>query len=239
MSPQLLKLFYNLRAHRIGEWSVDRLLVTFAWTAAAFVVLRWVLAGQRALALWHWLVLAALLLGGLAVIVLGRVAAKDDFIRFTVQPDLPAPPAMPLDPQDKAQTYATGHFEVEGKAGFFAGLLAYWRTFATREHAVMAIVHRTRFLGVARTADAQLGMWYIFFAAEHVEAVSAGELQFGGERRPALCVTYRHTPSQPAARRLAARLHPAPTHRKVYLAFEDDAARRRVWADVLIGGTGS
>jgi len=234
MNPQLLKLFYNLRAHRIGEWSVDRLLVTFAWTAAVFVLLRWVLAGQPALALWHWLVLAALLLGGLAVIVLARAAAKSDFIRFTVQPDLAAPPAMPLAPQDKVQTYATGHFEVEGKAAFFAGLLAYWRTFATREHAVMAIVHRTRFLGLARTADAQLGMWYIFFAGEHVEAVRAGELQFGGERRPALCVTYRHAPSQPAARRLAARLHPAPTHRTVYLAFEDDAARFRVWADLQV-----
>jgi hypothetical protein len=238
MNPQLLKLFYQLRAHRIGEWSVDRVLVTLAWAAAVFVLLRWVLAGQPALAVWHWLVLAVLVLGGLAVIVMARIAAHQDFVVFTVQPDLPAPQAMLLDPHDKVQTYATGHFEVEGKAGFFAELLAYWRTFATREHAVMAIVHRTRFLGLARTADAQLGMWYIFIAAENVEEVSAGELQFGGERRPALRITYRYTPARPAGRSLVARLRPPPTHWTVYLGFEDDASRRRVWSDVLVDPAG-
>jgi hypothetical protein len=237
MNPQLLKLFYNLRAHRIGEWSVDRLLVTFAWAAAVFVLLRWILAGRPPLALWHWLVLALLVLGGLAVIILARVAARHDFIAFTAQPDLPAPAAAPLDPQDKVQTCATGHFEVEGKVGLFAGLLAYWRTFATREHAVMAMVHRTRFLGLARTADAQVGMWYIFITPENIEEVSAGELQFGGQRRPALRITYRHTPPQAAARRFTARLRPPPLHRAAYLAFEDDAARGRVWADVLADRT--
>lgn len=237
MSPLLLKLFYNLRSHRIGEWSLDRLLVTLAWAAAVFVLLRWILAGQPPLAAWHWLILAALVLGGLAVIILARLAARQNFVVFTVRPDLAAPPSMPLDPQDKVQTYATGHFEVEGKVGFFGGLLAYWRTFATREHAVMAILHRTRFLGLARTADAQLGMWYIFIAPENIEEVSAGDLQFGGQRHPALRITYRHIPPQAAARRLAARLHTPPLHRAVYLAFEDDAARSRVWADVLDGRT--
>ncbi len=235
MNPQLLKLFYNLRSHRIGEWSVDRLLVTFAWAASAFVLLRWVLRGQPPLAWWHWLILALLILGGLAIIVLARLAARHDFVRFTPQPELAPPAAVPLAPQDKVQTYATGHFEVEGKAGFFAGLLAYWRTFATREHAVMAIIHRTRFLGLAVTADAQLGMWYIFIAPETIEEARAGQLEFGGQRRPALCITYRHTAPQTAAKRLVRRLRTPVTRRAVYLAFEDTTARDRVWSDLAAG----
>jgi len=235
MNPHLLKFFYQLRAHRIGEWSVDRLLVTFAWAAAALVVLRWVLRGQPPLAWWHWFILALLILGGLAIIILTRLAARHDFVRFTPQPELAPPAAIPLTPQDKVQTYATGHFEVEGKAGFFAGLLAYWRTFATREHAVMAIIHRSRFLGLAATPDAQLGMWYIFIAPGTIEEACAGQLEFGAQQRPALRITYRHIEFQTAARRLLRRLHTPVTRRAVYLAFEDDLARDRVWSDLRAG----
>lgn len=215
MHPHLLKLLYNLRSHRIGEWSVERLLVTCAWAAAALALLRWFLRGQPPLAGWHWLVLALLILGGLAVIVLARLAAARDFVRFVERPALAAPAGLPLAAEDKVQVFATGRFEVEGKAGFFVGLLAYWRTFATREHAVMAIVRRTRFLGLAATASAQIGMWYIFIAPDAIEELRAGELQFGGQRRPALRIVYR-----------------AAARETVHLAFDDAAALDRVWADL-------
>lgn len=227
MPSQLLKLFYQLRSHRIGEWAVDRLLVTLAWAAAAFVLLRWYVRGQPVLAFWHWLVLTLLILGGLALIVLGRLAARQSYVSFDAQPGLTPPAPAALTPQDKVQAHVTGRFEVEGKAGFFAHLLAYWRTFATREHAIMAIVQRTRFLGLAHTAAEHVGMWYIFFYPRVIEEVAAGELRFGSQHRPALRVAYLHTPQK--ARKRA----PHTTRETVYLAFEDDVARRRVWADLL------
>jgi len=129
---------------------------------------------------------------------------------------------------DKVQMRATGHFAVDGKAYDFADLLAYWRTFASREHAVMAIVHESRCLLVGTLPDELIGMWYIFIAPGAVREVTAGRLAFGAETGPALRVRYM-------------RKEPAPDEKKpprfveetAYLRFEDDAARRRVWADLL------
>lgn len=230
MSPFLLRIFYQLRNHRIGEWALERVLVTAAWVVAGFVLLRWFMRGQPPLAAWHWLVLALLILGGLALFVGARLAAARRYVRFDAQPGLAPPVAAALTPQDKVQARVTGRFEVEGKAGFFADLLAYWRTFATREHAVMAIVHPSRFLGLARTAGEHVGMWYIFFHPHVIEEIAAGELNFGGQRAPALRVAYRHTPQK------AGKRSPRTTREVVYLAFEDDGARQKVWADLLADG---
>ena len=104
---------------------------------------------------------------------------------------------------------ATGYFEVEGKVHFFAHILAYWRTFATREHAIMAIVPASNFLWFGSVPDTDVGMWYIFFRPEVIREVCGGELYFGDRSSPALCLTY-HRPETVSPKRKAGRRDVVP-----------------------------
>ena len=135
-----------------------------------------------------------------------------------------------MDPADKFPLRATGQFEVEGKSHFFADLPAYWRTFATREHAIMAVVLPSRYLLLGALPDADLGMWYMFFDPQMVETIMPGDLTFGTARRPALEVSYRCPPDPAHPRRslvqILRRRPPAGQHRTIYLSFDDEVARR-------------
>jgi hypothetical protein len=159
-------------------------------------------------------------------------AARRQHVLFLPQPE-PPPAGQALDPTDKILIRATGRFEVEGKSHFFVELLAYWRTFATREHAVMAIVHKSRFLGLMRWPEDELGMWYIFFRPEAIEAITPGRLTFGTAQRQALGVRYRSAPAETGISGRKSRRPAKSLSETTYLTFDDDAARRRVWADLL------
>ena len=228
MLPRVLYWAYQLRAHRCGGWALDRWLATLPLLAAVIVLARWYLGERSALAAWQWATLALLIIAGGAVLWLRRWAAGHAYLVFEPQPDLPPPDGQALDPGAKILLHATGRFEVEGKSGFFAHLLAYWRTFATREHAVMAIVHNTRLLLLGHRPEEEIGMWYIFFRPEEIEAVTAGRLSFGSTVRPALRLRYLSTPTTPRKRRKPTQ----PISELVYLVFDDEATRAIVWADV-------
>ena len=227
----LLRTAYQLRYHEFAGWALDRWLATFALAAALLV---W-LFGRQSLGRPVWFLAGLLLLVGLAVLVLRRWAAARMYVVFRPQPTLPAPPGRPLDPTGKVSLHATGAFEVEGRQHFFADLLAYWRTFATREHAVMAIIHPSRYLLVGATPGQDLGMWYIFFQPAMRTAVTAGELAWGRQCRPALEVRYQLPSARkpPAWRRFLRRPAAEGRPRVVYLAFDDQPSLQQVWADLL------
>jgi hypothetical protein len=148
------------------------------------------------------------------VVLWARHAA---YIEFSVQDVVPATTPAPLQPHDKIAVRATGRFEVEGRRQFFLDLQAYFRTFATRERAVFAIVPPSRFLGIGTWPPHELGMWYYFFLPKHVLGV-----------RPGMIVT-RHGP-RPALRVTCQSLKKAED---LYLTFESDEDRQRVWQDIL------
>jgi len=151
-------------------------------------------------------------------------------VAFTSQPGIAAPAGLALDPKDKVKLHATGTFEVEGKTHFFAHLLAYWRTFTSREHAVMAIVHPSRFLKLAHMPEEHVGMWYIFFRPEAIRTITPGLLSFGAQTSPALRVSYLNSPPSSDKDQGRAAKRSLVT---VHLAFEDEESRQRVWADLL------
>lgn len=200
---------YQLHGHDWCGWRLD------IWLSVALVLL----AGLAALG---WLP------GGLATIVVMTVlfialqivlfwAQRHQYISFTPQA-LPASPgpAAALAPTDKVEGRATGRFEVEGKGQCFSEIRAYYRTFATGEHAVMAIVPPSRFLLVGAWPKCDVGMWYMFFRPEQVLQLTPGLLHFDRQPRPALRIAYQ-----------------APERREVvYLSFDDHATRQRVWCDL-------
>jgi hypothetical protein len=234
MSAGLLEFAYRLRYHRMAGWGLDRWGVTLTWGAGALIQLSWLLRGRVPLPAWHWVILALLVLAGLALIVLRTAARRRSYVIFTPQPGLAAPPPAALRPADKEAVRATGMFDVEGRSGFFAGLTAYWRTFASREHVVMAIAHGSRFLGVASRPAEDVGMWYAFFRPEMVDAVTPGRLAFGSRTGPALRINYRRIAPLPDDGKR--RAPPKPTRAVIYLACEEEETRGRIWADLLADG---
>ena len=208
---QLFKWVYWLRRHQWNGWSLDR------WLRVALLVIGGLglLAGGPG----GWasgLIAGALLISYFAVSVW---ASRNAYVEFVPDKSLGLSPLgthAKLRPQDKVEVRATGLFEVEGRRQFFVELQAYFRTFATREHAIMALVPRSRFLWVGQWPEDELGMWYIFFLPQQVISLEAGALAFRSFPRPALRVTYR---AQKGLER-------------VYLSFASEEDRRRVWDDI-------
>ncbi len=224
-----LHLAYQIRYHRWGPWALDRWAVTIAWGAAAIALARWLARGRPGLPLWHWLVLGVLILLGAGLLLLRTWAARRDYSVFVPEAEPLSAEPRALEPADKIAVRATGRFSVEGCAVFFADLQAFWRTFATGEHAIMAIRPRSRFL-LGQMRPEWLGMWYIFIPAEALEDVTPGVMVFGGARGPALRLGYRRTASDPDGRKTS-----RPVRETVTLMFEDEPARLRVWADLIAG----
>lgn len=225
MKARLFKLAYQMRLHRWGDTPLDILARNLAFLAAAIILIQWLLRGRPGLPAWHWLALALILFVALGTILLRTWAAHAGYVVFTPQPQLAAPAPDTMAPEDKEAHFATGRFEVAEKRGYLADLTAYWRSFGTREHAVMAIQHASRFFLGSLPAD-QIGMWYIFFRPDDIEEVTPGEVAFGASRRPGLRVTYRSTPPEDAKKPRK------PAREIAYLAFENEASRERVWADL-------
>ncbi len=228
----LLKFAYQLRVHRLGRWPLDRWAITLAWGLAAALWAGWLLRGRPPLAAWHWAVLALLVLAGAGLLVLRVAGPRCGYLVFVPESRAERPVPQALAPADKVPLWATGQFGVEGRSSFLAGLQAYWRTFASREHAVMAIRHRSRFLLAGKAPEEQIGMWYIFIPADHVERIIPGRIVFGTARGPGLRVDYC---SPAAAGPFAKLLWPRRPRETVYLWFADEAARALVWADLLAG----
>jgi hypothetical protein len=237
---RLLRIAYQLHYHVWGNWSLARWLAGLPIVAAVVLIFwRLVNEGLVGAGVAFWLPVAVLLLLALAVILWVRWAIAHDYLVFTPQAT-PAPDRYALQPAAKVLLRATGEFEVEGKAHFFAQLLAYWRTFATREHSVMAIAHKTRYLGIGVLPDLDVGMWYIFWCPEKMVELTPGLLTFGAEQRSGLRVRYdtpeisefqrRQLPFWQRGRKFSRR-------KTVYLSFEDEATRQQVWSDLLADGT--
>ena len=231
MAARVFKLAYQLRLHRVGGGALDRWAVTLAWAASALIVARWALRGQPALPAWHWLILVLLVLSGAAVVVLRGWAARRSFGVFLPEPGLALPAPAPLAPNDKIPLRATGRFDVQGRERLFADLPAYWRTYASREHAVLAIQYPSRFLLLGHSRDEDAGMWYAFIPPAAIIEVMPGELRYGRQVCLGLRVIYRRQPPAMDGKR-----SPKAVVATIYLAFEDDAKRVNVWADVVADG---
>lgn len=227
-TAKLLWLIYQLRTHRLGEWSLLHWGKVVGRSAIGLILAQWLLRGRPAAPLEHWAILLLILAVVAALTVLDSWASRRMYVIFSPQPAVPVPAPQPLNPQDKVAVSATGEFTVEEKTRLFADLPAYWRTFASREHAIMAIVHDSRFLLLGRLPEHDLGMWYIFFTPKMCETITPGALHYGSTHRPALRITYRHTPPATSQRK-----PPKPTTQILYLGFADMAAQQTVWADLL------
>ncbi|MCS6845047.1 MAG: hypothetical protein NZ528_12115 [Caldilineales bacterium] len=228
----LLKATYRLRRHLWGGLSFDRWLALALVLVAVAMALRLLPGGPTG---------ALVCLAAVGFLLLfDRWASGRSYVLFRRRP-LPIDPdgdhAM-LSPADKVAVRATGIFEVGEKVQPFTDLEGYFRSFQTREHAVMAKVPPSRLL-MAEWPREDYGMWYIFFKNKELRRIEAGDLYFGAHRRPALRLRVEQTlpykPSPLEAWGVPPKERPKPKVRKqtVHLAFDSAEERNRVLANLL------
>lgn len=154
-------------------------------------------------------------------------ARKQGYVRFT---PLPAPPVTPkpLPPKAKLPVYVSGLLAVENKARPFAAVPGFYRTFNTREHALLCRVRAQGITGLGAWPPDEEGLWYAFFTADHVHSVRTGIIAF--DRTPMAGFAVDYTPPQP----LDGKRRRRPQRQTLYVAFPQPEDFQTALADLAV-----
>ncbi len=174
---------------------------------------------------------ALFLLGALGIVLIARsFAARSNYVHFVADvARAPFVEAAPLPTREKLPVYIWGRLEVEGKVGRFAALPGFYRTFASREHAIIGLAASRSWLGISTLIDLEEGLWYAFCAPEDLQEVCTGSIRWGGVRYSALALQ-RCTARTNANGRIKKRIE------TLYLATSDSSTRDRILADLAVDG---
>ena len=174
-----------------------------------------------------WVVALLWVMGALVLAATARFARRDHFISFTAE-STPLPAGAILPPTAKAPVYVTGVLGVEQKQRAFTMLPGFYRTFATREHALLCRVNERRLWGIVTWPEEETGLWYAFFAASQIADIAPGSLTYGDQAFDTLAITYR--PAQHTGKRRRRE----PDIATIYLSFPDAAELATVFADLAV-----
>lgn len=168
-----------------------------------------------------WLVVAIALAGA------ARFARRGYYATFVPASTL-FPAGVLLPAAQKVPLYVTGHLGVEKKQRAFTALPGFYRTFATREHALLCQVSERRLWGIATWPEEETGLWYAFFMPDQIVDIVQGSLAYGGQTLVALAVTYRPAPHGGKRRRSD------PELSTLYLSFPNADDCTAVLADLAV-----
>lgn len=212
-------IFYRLNRYHFSETSLSRWIQIALLAAAGMAALGWLPGG--------WVVAALLLALFLLFTGSSIYWRRQNFLKFEEKPQ-PAVVPKPLPAEEKLPILASGYFSVEGKHASFVWLQGYFRTFPTREHALICLVQPGRFALLGKWPEKEVGMWYVFFKDEDIEDIRWGEIQFGSQRLPGLAVSHRiFIPKQGRFDR------DKTLHKTAYITAEQEEDTRRILADLL------
>ncbi len=209
-----LYILHGLGRHRLLGATLGSWLLVVLFLGAGLAWIGW-LPGD--------VVLIVLLLILAAILIASQRWAQRRFYVYFSPEAAAAPTPSPLPPTDKIATQATGLFAVDERTAAFTNLAAFYRTYPTREHAILARKTPTRFLGLGEADPTLVGMWYIFVAPAALTGVRAGTIGFGRSQRPGLRIDYVRTNKKDQ-----------PVAASAYLSFEEAGERDRAWADLLV-----
>jgi hypothetical protein len=158
-------------------------------------------------------------------------------VRFSPDPLPPvagAPMAWPLPPNAKLPVYVSGQLSVDTKVRRFAALPGFYRTFATREHALLCQARKRRFLGLATWPEEEEGLWYAFFYAHQVQRLQTGQVAFDGAQFQGFMLEYQ--PDKPLDGKTRRR---GPQRITLFVAFPKAADYQAALADLMVEPIGT
>lgn len=173
-------LLYSLRRHYLGAFSLLHWISILCLVCVVLITLE-PLGIHR---FWRYF---PLLLAFLLPVV-NYWGYRHDYVAFTPQHGNLEP--LPLPSRSQLKVRATGLFEVEGKFRRHTWLEASYRTFPSREHAVIATCPPSAILRIGRSRKQDDGMWYIFCIPRAIRKVQLGQVQFGRTLCPAVALTH-------------------------------------------------
>ncbi|MEM7535300.1 MAG: hypothetical protein AAF639_24195 [Chloroflexota bacterium] len=230
-TTSLRSILYNSSRHLVGNTPMLRVLTNLIWLAAIIATIIWVGSLIFTPNASIPLRMLALSVGGL-LFAIGissgmRNLRQKDFVIFEETPLPPLEPEKML-PEDKVALHVTGHFSVEGRYQRYTYLPGFYRTFGTREHALLCLRRARSFWGISRWPVEEVGMWYIFFRPELIQQIRWGQLHFGRDSQNAIAVDYELTIPPGGLRRREQVLTET-----VYLVCQDADDAHWVLADLL------
>jgi len=208
----LLYLGYKLENHYLFDISLRNWLWALLVAPPAAAALRYL----------SWFVAMPLSLLGTSLLLETTWAKRKGFLVFrpaSVGHGDPGHPPLLVD--EAIPCRACGTFAVGGRHRYLVNEEAMLSYVRTREHILMAVVKRTRFLLLARSQRKEAGCWYVFFAPDRVRQVIEGCMACGGRMCPGLAIIYQ--PDDQADREETA-----------YVAFDNPDSLTRVIADLRV-----
>ena len=124
--------------------------------------------------------------------------------------------------------YVSGLLAVGNKVRRFGGLPGFYRTFATREHALLCQVRPRRLVGLVAWPAEEVGLWYAFFTAADIHAIHPGLIAF--DRQPLYAFALDYTPAKP----LGGKKRRRPQRLTLYVAFTQEADFYAALADLAV-----
>lgn len=198
------------------------------WVYGLLVVIALVLLLRPGFGWWFAggvLVLLAALWGWMSAL------RRHDFVRFSPrisQPISGGEPSGPLPPADKLPVYVSGFLSVDTKVRRFSALPGFYRTFATREHALLCQARPRRFGALGTWPEEEQGLWYAFFYGRQVRSLQFGEITFDRAHFPGVKVEY--APDRPLDGKSKRRFQRVT----LYLAFPQEADFHAALADLMV-----
>ena len=182
-----------VRSLRAVYYAFSRFLLGGAPLGRAVSTVLLVLAGLWATGLLpgRWAVTALWLSLLAAHITLAAALRRKSYVVFEAAPHPQA--TEPFAAESRTPVYVTGLLSVEGKCRRFTFLPAYYRTFATREHAILALVRTRGLWGLASLPEDEPGMWYAFVTPDQIRSVTSGKIRFDGQIFDAVALSYSLT----------------------------------------------
>lgn len=212
-------ILYGIVNHYFGG------ITLFRWLNLLFVgvILVAIIAATA-----YWVTgLSVILLVVAGMWLLRRVYQHHDYIRFYPK-DVPfADQGDRLSPSAKVPVHVTGLFAVEERNARFTWLPGFYRSFATREHALLCQHPETHFLKIAGCEPDNIGMWYVFFQPDEVKAIRWGEIMFGST--PRHCIAVDRMVEKKAKSRFR---RDKITAESTYIAVTSIADGQRIWDDL-------
>lgn len=173
----------------------------------------------------YW-VSVAICAGLIALTLVSHSLRGSDYVTFSAEPLAEIQP-IALPATDKVPIHVTGALSVNGKERRFTWLPGFYRSFATREHALICQHRQRRVLGIGQWPEAQIGLWYAFIQPSALNDVQWGWMSFGGSAQRAIAISYR-----PETTQKKTTLRRSTPSERLLLAFANDDDARRVFADL-------